>query len=69
MNGPQQFAEWMERTGRSASDAASLIGVAVSTVYRWLDESRQPSLDQAVQIQAVTGIPVPAWAKPKEKTQ
>ena len=68
MTGQDQLKAWMERTGRTTADTAASLGVNLSTVYRWLDGSRQPSLNQATHMQSITGIPATAWAEPTKET-
>jgi len=67
--GHRRFSAWLDLTGKTQSNVAEDLGVSLSTVCRWVGGSRRPGINQAVKIQSVTGIPVPAWAKPKEKTQ
>lgn len=59
--GPNQLREWIDRKGLADGEAAKVIGVDFTYISKLVNGHRQPSLDNAVKIERVTGVPVGAW--------
>lgn len=52
---------WMERQGLKHADVAQALGISQSQVSHLLRGARRPSLDLALRIYDLTGIPIAAW--------
>lgn len=61
-SGAEQLRDWMQRRGFNQAETARAFGWTVSFVSMLMNEHRLPSLDNAVKIERVTGIPVAAWS-------
>lgn len=57
----------MQRTNRDIANVADALGVTTSHVSYLARGLRTPSLELAIKIADLTGIPVTAWAKPSER--
>jgi transcriptional regulator with XRE-family HTH domain len=60
-SGPEQLKDWCLRRGFMQREAAAHFGWHETYISHLLSGSRTPGLDNAVQIERVTGIPVEAW--------
>jgi transcriptional regulator with XRE-family HTH domain len=60
-NGPEQFKDWMHRRRFMQKEAAAYFGWHETYISQLLSGARTPGLDNAVQIERQTGIPVEAW--------
>lgn len=59
--GPEQLKDWMHRRRFMQREAADYLGYHETYISHLLSGSRTPSLDNAVQIERMTGIPIEAW--------
>lgn len=62
--GHAELRGWMSRSGRNYADIARLLGVSRPHLVYLTTGKRSPSLNLALRINTLTGIPVAAWAKP-----
>lgn len=62
INGRQRLREWLDRARLNQQEFAKMIEMDPSTLTKILLGSRRPTLNAAVQIADITGIPVDAWA-------
>lgn len=53
---------WRRRQGLSQHAAALLLGVASAQLYKYETGRGRPSLDNAVRMEPITGIPASAWS-------
>ena len=61
-SGAEQLRDWMKRRGFNQAETALEFGWTESFVSMLMNEHRMPSLDNAVKIERLTGIPVVAWS-------
>lgn len=61
-SGAEQLRDWMTRRGFNQVETSVFFGFHESFVSLLLSGTRMPSLDNAVKIERLTGIPVVAWA-------
>lgn len=62
-SGPELLLQWIERMGFDTHmDAAVALGFHFSFISHLLAGRRRPSLNNAVKIERISGIPVAAWA-------
>jgi transcriptional regulator with XRE-family HTH domain len=54
----------MARDGKGRTEAASMLGVDISVLRRWLNGQRMPDIRSAARIEDVFGVPARLWAKP-----
>jgi transcriptional regulator with XRE-family HTH domain len=59
--GPKQFRDWMRRREFNQSDAAKHFGWHESVISQYLTGERRPNLENAIQIEELTGIPAKSW--------
>lgn len=59
--GPEQLKDWMHRRRFMQREAADYLGYHETYISHLLNGARTPSLDNAVQIERMTGIPIEAW--------
>lgn len=59
--GPEQLRDWIERRHVNQREAAELLGFGTVFLSQLLNRARKPGLDNAIQIERVTGISVEAW--------
>jgi transcriptional regulator with XRE-family HTH domain len=59
--------DWMTRTGRTYGSVADALGVTDAHVSYLARGRRIPSLELAIKIANLTGIPVTAWARSTER--
>lgn len=66
---PSAFAVWLKASKLTPTQAAELLGVAVSSVYNLRNAYFAPGLDLAVKIAEVSGGTVPAdsWPAPRKR--
>ena len=66
MDGPRLLKEWRDGQGLTQEKAASLIGVHQNSWCDWETGAKQPRINTAIKIAALTKgyVPVQAWAKP-----
>ena len=60
-SGRERLAQWIKRSKLNQIETARLIGIHETQLSQILAGNRRPGLDNAVKIEAVTGIPVEAW--------
>ncbi len=61
-HGTDLLADWMTRRTLNRTELAELFGCDLSYITKLLNGTRQPGRDLSVKIEALTGIPVKAWA-------
>lgn len=54
----ESLQDWMERTGTSQTVLSKMSGVKPPHLSKILSRSRRPSLDKALRLAHVTGVPV-----------
>jgi transcriptional regulator with XRE-family HTH domain len=59
--GRERLAQWIERSRLNQLEAAKVIGIDPTQLSMVLNGKRRPGLDNAVKIEAATGIVVEAW--------
>ena len=59
--GRELLVQWMKRSALNQLETARFIGLAPSQLNHILTGKRRPGLDNAVKIEAATGIVVEAW--------
>ena len=59
--GPEQLKDWMHRRRFLQREAAEHLGWHEAYISQLLNGHRVPGLDNAVEIERKTGIPVEAW--------
>lgn len=62
MSGPQQLRAWRKRQKISQHRLAAQIGCAGQVICLYESGRTKPSLDRAIEIERITGIPCQAWA-------
>lgn len=60
--GRERLAEYCKRSRLKQYELADLLGMHESSLSQVLSGRRRPGLDVSLRIEAVTGIPVNAWA-------
>jgi plasmid maintenance system antidote protein VapI len=66
----RSLQDWMERTGTNQTKLAKLAGLKTPHLSKILSRSRRCSLDKALRLSRVTGVPVETlveWGKLPEK--
>ena len=61
-SGAELLKEWMQLRGYKQARVAEVFGMTVSFVSMLMNRHRVPSLDKAIKIERLTGIPVEAWS-------
>lgn len=61
MTATDQLKNWMTRSKLNQVEAAAVIGITYWAFNKIVIGARLPGRDNAVKIQAATGIPVGAW--------
>jgi transcriptional regulator with XRE-family HTH domain len=61
LTGRERLAQWIERSKLNQVEAARIIGIDPTQLSQILVGKRRPGLDNAVKIEAKTGIVVEAW--------
>jgi plasmid maintenance system antidote protein VapI len=64
--------DWMERTGTTADRLAQLSGLDRTHLSKILSGSRRCSLDKALRLEELTGVPVRTlvdWSRPDVSSQ
>jgi transcriptional regulator with XRE-family HTH domain len=61
-SGPDQLRDWMGRRRFNQSEAAKYLGLTEPNLSIFVNAIRRPGLDNAINIERLTGIPVEAWA-------
>ncbi len=61
LSGRERLAQWIERSKLNQTEAAQIIGIDPTQLSQILTGKRRPGLDNAVKIEAKTGIVVEAW--------
>lgn len=59
--GPDLLRRRLEVLGWTQAELASRLGVTPGPVSRWLSGERAPTLEMALRIARVAGVPVEAW--------
>lgn len=62
LSGPDELRDWMRRRGFTQADAARYLDYEESLMSKILNGQHRPGLQNAVNIERLTGIPVEAWA-------
>ncbi len=62
--GARMLERWMRKTDTSQGQVASSLGVAQSSVCRWLKGEQDITLRSAVKLEKITLIPARAWLEP-----
>jgi transcriptional regulator with XRE-family HTH domain len=62
MTGPEQLRAWRKRQKISQHRLAAQIGCAGQAICDYEAKRTKPSLDRAIAIERITGIPCQAWA-------
>lgn len=65
-SGRKQFKDWIARRGFQQQHAADYLGFHVTYISQLCTGGGRPSLDNAVKIERLTGIPVAAWVSKRE---
>lgn len=58
--------EYLDRTGETQKDLAQRLGISGAALSQILLGKIRPSLDLALRIEALTGVPCRAWATDQE---
>lgn len=58
----ERFSRWLQLSRRSQADLARELGRNRSVISQWKYGVKRPTLDDAVRLEAITGIPAGAWA-------
>lgn len=66
MTGNTQLSKWRTKKRLTIYAAAKLLKADWGAYRDWENGSKRPSLDSAVTIERVTGIPVDAWARSRD---
>lgn len=59
---PASLAAWLEQSGTTQTELAEQLGVVPSHISMLVSGDRTPSLDLAIRIESLTGVPVLALA-------
>lgn len=62
LTGPERLVEYCKRSRLKQYELADLLLMHNTTLSHVMSGKRRPGLDIAVRIEALTGIPVSAWA-------
>lgn len=57
----RELSKWIDASGRTQRDVARELSISDNHLSMMLSGSRQPSLDLAVRIEALTGVKVAMW--------
>lgn len=60
--GAELLRDWIERRGYKQTEAAEVLSLQPTFLSMLVNKHRLPSLDNAVKIERLTGIPVSAWS-------
>jgi len=63
--GSVAFAEWMTRAKVHAREVAAQLGCTALSVRTWASGRRVPTIELARRIEALTGVPIAAWVRPR----
>lgn len=58
----ERFTRWLHLSRFSQADVARQLGRNRSVITQWKTGVKRPTLDDAVRLEAITGIPASAWA-------
>lgn len=58
--------DYLERTGETQEALAERLSVTPMAVSHWVNGKSKPSLQMALKIEAITGVPCRAWASQAE---
>jgi transcriptional regulator with XRE-family HTH domain len=61
-SGPEQLKDWMHRRRFMQREAGEYFGWDETYVSQLVNGRRSPGLENAIQIERMTGIPVEAWS-------
>jgi plasmid maintenance system antidote protein VapI len=67
--GAVRLAEEMRRRGLSAADVGRAVDAGRHVVCRWLSGQRRASIEYAVRIESLFGVPVADWTKAPTKSR
>lgn len=59
--GAHLLKDWIGRRGYKQTEAAHVLSLQPTFLSMLVNEHRMPSLNNAIKIERVTGIPVEAW--------
>jgi DNA-binding XRE family transcriptional regulator len=60
---------WLTQEGKSRAWLADALGITEASLSRLANNKQTPSLELAIKIKAMTGIPVEAFAKDRAQPQ
>jgi transcriptional regulator with XRE-family HTH domain len=60
-HGREQLRDWIDRRHFNQREASEYLSTPEAMVSSWLSGRRSPGLENAVNIERLTGIPVEAW--------
>ena len=61
LSGREQLARWLERSRLNQRDVSRQLGLHFTVINKILTGRRLPSLQGALAIEALTGVPMQAW--------
>jgi transcriptional regulator with XRE-family HTH domain len=68
MSAPQLLKDWLHRRGLNQQEGCEELGIRPEEMSMFVNGRRRPSLEKAVKIERLTGIPASSWvSSPRDK--